>query len=68
MSRQLAVVWGLGHGARSAVTVIAEHKALLDQLARGDAQGALAALEKHLSWHKGFDFEGAIQGRRTSRR
>jgi DNA-binding GntR family transcriptional regulator len=68
MARQLAVVWGLGHGARSAVAVIAEHKALLDHLARGDAEGALAALETHLSWHRDFDFEGAIQARRTTRR
>jgi DNA-binding GntR family transcriptional regulator len=68
MARQLAVVWGLGHGARPATAVIAEHKALLDQIARGDAAGALSALEKHLSWHQGFDFEGAIQARRTNRR
>jgi DNA-binding GntR family transcriptional regulator len=68
MARQLAVVWSLGHGARPAGAVVAEQRALLDRLAAADAAGALAALEKHLSWHRGFDFEGVIQSRRTGRR
>jgi DNA-binding GntR family transcriptional regulator len=68
LARQLAVIWGLGHGARPGGKVVAEHKALLDQVARGDAAGAQAALERHLAWHEAFDFERAIDARRTPRR
>ncbi|WP_372619526.1 GntR family transcriptional regulator [Falsiroseomonas sp.] len=68
LARQLAVVWGLGQGVRPAPAVAAEHRALLDCLARGDAAGAQAALEAHLGWHESFDFEGAIMARRTQRR
>jgi DNA-binding GntR family transcriptional regulator len=68
LARQLAVVWGLGIGARSGAAVVAEHRKLLDCLGRGDAAGAQAALEQHLAWHDGFDFEGAVEARRLSRR
>jgi DNA-binding GntR family transcriptional regulator len=68
LARQLAVICGLGHGSRPGATVRVEHKALLDHLARGDAAGAQAALERHLAWHKSFDFEGEIEARRARRR
>ncbi|HEV7266640.1 MAG TPA: GntR family transcriptional regulator [Falsiroseomonas sp.] len=68
LARQLAVVWGLGQGVRPGPAVVAEHRALLDCLARGDAAGAQVALEAHLDWHESFDFEGAIAGRRMQRR
>jgi DNA-binding GntR family transcriptional regulator len=68
LSRQLAVIWGLGHDVRPGSVVMAEHKALLDHLASGDAAGARTALEQHLAWHESFDFAGAIEARRTQRR
>jgi DNA-binding GntR family transcriptional regulator len=68
LARQLAVVWGLGQGARRSDTVVAEHRALLDCLAKADAPNALAALDAHLAWHEAFDFEGAIEARKRNRR
>jgi DNA-binding GntR family transcriptional regulator len=68
LARQLAVVWGLGLGARSGARVVAEHGRLLDCLARGDGAGARAALEDHLAWHEAFDFDGAVEVRRRNRR
>jgi len=68
LARQLAVIWGLGHGVRPGAVVVAEHKALLDQLVRGDAAAAQAALERHLAWHESFDFEREIELRRAQRR
>jgi DNA-binding GntR family transcriptional regulator len=68
LARQLAVVWGLGQGVRPGPAVVQEHRELLDRLARGDAAGAQAALEAHLGWHEAFDFEGAIEARRSTRR
>jgi DNA-binding GntR family transcriptional regulator len=68
LARQLAVIWGLGQGARSGPEVVAEHRALLDHLARGDAPRAQAALEAHLAWHEAFDFEAAIEARRNAKR
>jgi DNA-binding GntR family transcriptional regulator len=67
LARQLAVIWGLGQGARSGPDVIAEHQRLLDLLARGDAEGAKAALAAHIAWHEDFDFEAAIERRRAAR-
>jgi DNA-binding GntR family transcriptional regulator len=68
LARQLAVIWGLGQGARSGPEVVAEHRQLLDRLASGDAAGAQTALEAHLAWHVAFDFEAAIEARRAGRR
>lgn len=68
LARQLAVVWGLGQGGRPGPVVVAEHRKLLDCLARADAAGAQAALEQHLAWHESFDFEGAVEARRRNRR
>jgi DNA-binding GntR family transcriptional regulator len=68
LARQLAVVWGLGAGARPNPAVVAEHRELLDRLARADLAGAQTALEAHLAWHESFDFEGAIAARRAVRR
>ena len=68
LARQLAVVWGLGQGARRGEDVIAEHRRLLDRLAKADAAGALAALEAHLAWQGTFDFEAAIEARKRAGR
>lgn len=68
LARQLAVIWGLGQGARDRASVVAEHRQILDRLAAADAAGAQAALDGHLAWHETFDFEGAIADRRTQRR
>jgi DNA-binding GntR family transcriptional regulator len=68
LARQLCVVWGLGQGVRDSRQIVAEHQALLDCLVAGDAAGARAALEAHISWHEAFDFEGAIEARRRQRR
>ncbi|WP_270934118.1 GntR family transcriptional regulator [Falsiroseomonas oryzae] len=68
LARQLAVIWSLGQGVRPGPAIVAEHHELLDCLARADAAGALAALERHLAWHEAFDFEGAIAARRSQRR
>ena len=68
LARQLAVVWGLGQGARRSEDLVAEHHRLLDRLAKKDAEGALAALEGHLAWQGTFDFEGAIEARKRAGR
>jgi DNA-binding GntR family transcriptional regulator len=68
LARQLCVVWGLGQGVRESGTVVAEHRALLDRLAAGDAAGAVASLELHIAWYESFDFEAAIEARRRQRR
>ncbi|WP_137178068.1 GntR family transcriptional regulator [Roseomonas sp. AR75] len=68
LARQLCVVWGLGLGVRDSRTIVAEHRALLDCLEGGDADGARTALEAHIAWHEGFDFETAIEARRRQRR
>lgn len=68
LARQLAVVWGLGQGVRPAASVLAEHDALLEAIARRDQAAAEAALLGHLAWHESFDFEGAIAARRARRR
>jgi len=68
LARQLTVVLGLGLGVRPGPVVAAEHKALIDALAAGDAAAAQAALEHHLSWHESVDFEGAIAARREDQR
>lgn len=68
LARQLAVVWGLGQGALRGEDLVAEHHRLLDHLAKGDAPGALTALEGHLAWQESFDFEDAIEARKRAGR
>lgn len=68
LARQLLVVWGLGHDVRATSRIADEHGRILDRLARGDAEGAQAALEAHLAWHEDFDFERALEERRASRK
>ena len=68
LARQLAVVWGLGQGARRGDDVVAEHRKLLDRLAKGDGAGALAVLETHLAWQGAFDFEAVIEARKRAGR
>ncbi len=67
VARQLSVVWGLGHDVRPKPQIAGEHVAILDHLARGDAAGAEVALQQHLSWHEGHDFERAVERRRMQR-
>ncbi len=68
LARQLAVIWGLGQGARPRQVVVAQHQQILDRLVEADGTGAQAALDEHLSWHEAFDFEGAIADRRSARK
>lgn len=68
LSRQLAVVWGLGHGHCPTETVAAEHDRILEALGSGSGEEAEAALHDHLSWHKNFDFEAAVERRRSQGR
>lgn len=68
LARQLSVVWSLGHDARAKPRIAEEHHAILDQMTRGNLSAAVAALETHLAWHEGFDFEGVVAARRRSRR
>jgi DNA-binding GntR family transcriptional regulator len=68
LARQLAVVWGLGRGARPAREIASEHRDLIERLVSADASGAQAALHAHFAWHAEFDFEGAIEQRRLLRR
>jgi DNA-binding GntR family transcriptional regulator len=67
VARQLSVVWGLGHDVRPKSRTAAEHRELIDRLARGDVNGAQAALERHLDWHAELDFEVAVQKRRQAK-
>ncbi len=68
LARQLSVVWGLGHDARPADSIIAEHRQILDRLSDGDVPGALDALTTHLGWSEEFDFELAVARRRAMKR
>jgi DNA-binding GntR family transcriptional regulator len=64
LSRQLAVVWGLGRTGRDPGPGGREHSALLQALLSGDADGAADALSDHVSWHQNFDFEALLLERR----
>jgi DNA-binding GntR family transcriptional regulator len=64
LARQLAVVWGLGQGARSMTESAAEHDELIAALERSDLKGATSLLTAHINWHMGFDFEAALDLRR----
>jgi DNA-binding GntR family transcriptional regulator len=64
LSRQLAVVWGLGRQGRDPVPAAREHTALLQALLAGDRHGAADALSDHVNWHQRFDFEAVLLERR----
>ena len=66
LARQLSVVWGLGHDVRGKPRIAEEHARILDCLERGDGDGAQAALDIHLAWHAGVDFEQLLRDRRGS--
>ena len=64
LSRQLAVVWGLGRQGRDPAPSGREHTAQLQALLAGDKHGAADALADHMSWHQRFDFEAVVLERR----
>lgn len=64
LSRQLAVVWGLGRQGREPVPAGREHAALVQVLLAGDRHGAADALADHINWHQHFDFEAVLLERR----
>ena len=64
LARQLAVIWGLAQQGGSAATAEADHRALIAALEEGREAVALAVLERHIGWHRDFDFEGVIAERR----
>ncbi len=64
LSRQLAVVWGLGRQGRDPAPAAREHAALVQALLAGDRHGAADALSDHVGWHQGFDFEAVLAERR----
>ena len=64
LSRQLAVVWGLGRQGRDSAPAQREHSALVQVLLTGDKHGAADALADHVNWHQNFDFEAVLLERR----
>lgn len=64
LSRQLAVVWGLGRQGRDPAAAVREHAALVETLRLGDRHGAADALVDHVNWHQHFDFEAVLVARR----
>ena len=64
LSRQLAVVWGLGRQGRDPAGAEREHTALVKALLAGDRHGAADALSDHVNWHQFFDFEAVLLERR----
>lgn len=64
LSRQLAVVWGLGRQGRDPAQSVREHAALVQTLLAGDRHGAADALSDHVRWHQHFDFEAVLLERR----
>jgi len=64
LSRQLAVVWGLGRQGRDPAPAGREHAGLVQALLAGDRHGAADALSDHVSWHQAFDFEAVLVERR----
>lgn len=64
LARQLAVVWGLGIGARGTENAAREHDGLIAALERGDLKGASAQLTAHVNTMADFDFEAAVAARR----
>lgn len=66
LSRQLAVVWGLGRQGRDPAPAEREHTALVQALLAGDRHGAADALSDHVNWHQHFDFEAVLLQRRAA--
>ncbi len=64
LSRQLAVVWGLGHGQGPRGEGARDHEALVEALEAGDLTAATDCLTAHINAHLGYDFEAAIEERR----
>ncbi|MCO6419991.1 GntR family transcriptional regulator [Siccirubricoccus sp. KC 17139] len=64
LSRQLAVVWGLGQGINDAPAADREHHALLQALEAGDEAQAVALLSVHIQRNEGQDFEAVTAARR----
>lgn len=64
LARQLAVIWGIAAPERDAMQRSIEHLLLLTSLEAGDESASVATLTAHLGWHRGFDFEGALERRR----
>lgn len=64
LARQLAVIWGIAEPERDAMQRGIEHLLLLTALEAGDESAAAATLTAHVGWHRGFDFERAVERRR----
>jgi DNA-binding GntR family transcriptional regulator len=64
LSRQLAVIWGLGQSGRGPIGPGRDHTVLVEALERGDEKAATTSLTDHINAHLGFDFEAAISTRR----
>ena len=64
LARQLAVIWGLAHQGSPRPEAETEHQLLVAALGSGDEAAALAALDSHVNWHRGFDFEAVLAARR----
>jgi DNA-binding GntR family transcriptional regulator len=64
LSRQLAVVWGLGQSMIGAHGADQEHRQLLAAMAAGDEAAAVAILAAHVTNNESHDFEAAVADRR----
>jgi DNA-binding GntR family transcriptional regulator len=64
LARQLAVVWGLGQGARDQEFSAREHDGLIAALERGDLKAASTLLIEHVTSLQNFDFESVVAHRR----
>jgi DNA-binding GntR family transcriptional regulator len=64
LARQLAVVWGLGQGARGREIAAREHDGLVAALERGDLKAAATLLAAHVNALQDFDFEAVVALRR----
>ncbi len=64
LARQLAVIWGLAQQGGSTAAAVDEHRALIVALETGQEALALAALDRHINWHRQFDFEQVVAERR----
>jgi DNA-binding GntR family transcriptional regulator len=64
LSRQLAVVWGLGQAMIESHGADQEHQALLAAMEAGDAERAVAILAAHVTRNETHDFEAVVAERR----
>jgi DNA-binding GntR family transcriptional regulator len=67
LARQLAVLWGLAAPHKDPEAVADEHDRILAGLEQGDAASAESALAAHIGWLLEFDFEAALEQRRSER-